>query len=272
VVNEKASQRHRVILEFGVLIQPLRELKRRSGPPNESEYRTAIAQVRGGDPVWRTHVRDFTTFASDLRFEQEFQDISHVPERLWQAINGLLEGTAVPPGDASAVHAKLITILDAAESRFLELLAKVPVPWQPAMFEANTPFTSYLRIREVIATVRSRLHYFDRYLKPAFFDLFLEGVPRSAQVRLVTTATGAKAVESISQLARVEFADYQLIETSPSHFHDRNLRADNQVFSLGPGVDRAGMALTNFGPAEDSAQAHAQLDRIISLGTVIHCS
>lgn len=271
MVNQKASQRHRAILEFGVLIQPFRELKRRSTPPTEADYRLAIAQVHGGDAAWRIHIREFTTFASDVRFEQEFQDISHVPERLRQAIKQLLDGAGVP-GDASAVHAEFATILDAAENRFLESLGKIPVPWQAAMFEANTPFTSYLRIRDAIATVKARFHYFDRYLKPPFFELFLEAVPRSVEVRLVTTAMGIKAVHAISDLVRVEFADYQLIQTDPAHFHDRNLRVDDQVFSLGPGVDQAGMSLTNFGPAENSLQAHAQLDRITTLGTVVHRS
>lgn len=271
MVNEKASQRNRAILEFGVLIQPLRDLRRRSMPPTEADYRLAIAQVRGGDAAWRIHIRDFTTFASDVRFEQEFQDISHVPERLWQAINGLLDGPRLGE-DPSTVQAEFVKTLDAAENRFLALLEKVPVSWQSAMFEANTPFTAYIRIREVTTTVRARFHYFDRYLKPAFFELFLEAVPRSVQVRLVTTATGTKAVHALSELVRVEFADYQLVQTDAAHFHDRNLRVDNQIFSLGPGVDRAGMSLTNFGPAENSVQANAQLDRVMNLGTVVHRS
>jgi hypothetical protein len=217
------------------------------------------------------HIRAFTTFAPDLKFEQEFQDISHVPERLWQAVGRLIDG-ATRVSDEAAAHAEFITMLDGAEKRFLDLLEKVPVPWQPAMFEANTPFTSYLRIREAIAVARRRLHYFDRYLTPTFFDLFLQGVPRFVEVRLVTTAKGTGAVESLSQLARGEFADYHLVEVDPSHFHDRNLRVDDQVFSLGPGVDRAGMYLTNFAPAENSAHANAQLDKVLSLGTVIHRS
>jgi len=147
MVNQKASQRNRAVLEFGVLIQPLRELSRRSDPPTDSDYRLAIAQVRGGDAEWRTHIRTFTTFAPDLKFEQEFQDISHVPERLWQAINATLN-TAAGVKSASDTHAEFRTTLDAAEQRFLDLLDRVPVPWQPAMFAANTPFTSYLRIRD----------------------------------------------------------------------------------------------------------------------------
>jgi hypothetical protein len=140
------------------------------------------------------------------------------------------------------------------------------------MFEANTPFTSYLRIREATAIVRSRLHYFDRYLNPAFFELFLGGIPRDAQVRLITTSRGIKSVDAVSQLARREFPDYQLIEADAGYFHDRNLRVDDHVFSLGPGIDRAGVSLTNFGPAEDSSRAHAELDKLIAIGTVVHRS
>jgi hypothetical protein len=270
VINEKASQRHRVILEFGILIQPLRALKNRPTPPSEADYRLAIAQVRGGDSAWRSQVKAFTTFAKDVEFAKEFQDISHVPERLWGAINGLMERSQ--PADAASVHEQFVKYLDAAESRFISLLERVPVPWQPAMFEANTPFTSYLRVREATAVVRSRLHYFDRYLTPTFFELFVGGIPRHAQLRLITTAKGIKSVEGVSELARREFPDYQLIQADAGHFHDRNLRVDDHVFSLGPGIDRAGISLTNFGPAEDSPRAHAELDKLIAIGTVVHRS
>lgn len=150
MINEKASQRHRVVLECGVLIQPLRALKNRPAPPTQAEYRLAIAQVRGGDPTWRNHVNAFTTFARDVECAQEFQDISHVPERLWGTINGLLESPLLSE-NPSGLHSEFATHLDAAEKRFLTLIQKVPIPWQPAMFDANTPFTSYLRIREVTA-------------------------------------------------------------------------------------------------------------------------
>lgn len=138
------------------------------------------------------------------------------------------------------------------------------------MFEANTPFTSYLRIKESIVSVKHRLHYFDRYLKPDFFTLFLASVGNTVSIRLVTTAGNTRyGVAAVSNLARQQFVDYQLIEVASTDLHDRNLRVDDQIFSLGPGVDRAGMALTNFGPSDSSAQAHNEFDRIIAGGRVV---
>jgi hypothetical protein len=98
-------------------------------------------------------------------------------------------------------------------------------------------------------------------------------------VTLVTTAGhsgpnayGVAAVAPISNLVRQEFNNYRLVEVDRNVIHDRNLRVDDQVFTLGPGVDRAGMALTNFGPADSSSTAHGHFDDIIAKGTVIHSS
>ena len=147
---------------------------------------------------------------------------------------------------------------------FFECLSQVPIDWEPEIFQANTPFTAYLGIKDVFAVVNDRLHYFDRYIKADFFNLFLWTIDRDVSVRLVTTAGSVGSVRAISQLACQEFSDYQLVEVQPSKMHDRNLRIDNQIFTLGPGVDQAGMALTNFGPSDSSAAAHAAFDQIIA--------
>ena len=80
---------------------------------------------------------------------------------------------------------------------------------------------------------------------------------------------GVGAVSPVSILAAQEFTSFQLIQVNPSDLHDRNLRIDDQIFTLGPSVDRAGMALTNFGPTESTDNAHSEFDRIISIGRVI---
>lgn len=95
----------------------------------------------------------------------------------------------------------------------------------------------------------------------------------TVSIRLVTTAGnkqyGVTAVAAVSNLARQQFADYRLIQVAPTDLHDRNLRVDDLIFSLGPGVDRAGMALTNFGPSDSSLGTHNEFDRIIAGGRVV---
>ena len=267
--NEKANQRDRLIYELAILLQPLEELARDAVAPSPAMYRVAMAKVQAGDNSWRKTAQDFTTFAHDVVFNPEFQDISHVPERLRSVLTSQVNDPAVQD-HPDELQRELQRLLSEALAGFRAYIARVPVGWEPVIFEANTPFTSYLRIKECLTVVERRLHYFDRYLKLDFFRLFLESVDTAVSVRLVTTSAGVKAVSAVSNLARQQWSDYQLIEVASSDMHDRNLRVDDQVFSLGTGVDCAGMALTNFGPADSSVEAHAELDLVIARGRVVH--
>ena len=270
--NLKAHQKSRLIYEYGILIQPLEDLVRAQQPRSLNDYRIAIAKVQAGDAAWRQRVREFTTFATDIFFNKEYQDISHVPEVCMRALNGFINDPA-DKSDPNKLKARIEREVENARHKFIEYIDRIPIKWEPVLFNANTPFTSYLRIRESIVSVKERLHYFDRYLKSDFFTLFLDSVGNTVSIRLVTTAGNAQygvaGVGAVSNLARRQFADFQLIEVSPDDLHDRNLRVDDQIFTLGPGVDRAGMALTNFGPSDCSSQAHDKFDRIIANGRIV---
>lgn len=272
MANARASLRNQVIYEFGLLMQPLVALAKAEHPPQPNEYRVAIAKVHAGDSEWRGTVKQFTTLAPDVLMAQEYNDISHVPERCRAGVSGILrDGKSAK--DLSELQRKIAHFVQASEWEFFRSVDSVPLEWQPEVFAANTPFTSYLRIKEVVATARRRLHYFDRYLKPAFFELFLPDVHRHVSVRLVTTPgnrdSGVTGVITVANLAKQEYSDFGLLEVTQAELHDRNLRVDDQIFSLGPGVDRAGVALTNFGPSDSSASAHSTFDQIIAKARVV---
>jgi len=55
-----------------------------------NDYRIAIANVQAGDSAWRQRVKAFTSFAPDMFFSQEYQDISHVPERCRGTLKGIV--------------------------------------------------------------------------------------------------------------------------------------------------------------------------------------
>lgn len=263
--NQKAHQKSQLIREYGILMAPLVELARAEEPPPLMDYRVAIAKVQAGDVGWRRQVKDFTTFAQDVFFNDEYQAISHVPEGCRQRLKKIINDPNLQD-HLDQIKVNGAKEVENADGLFFECIDRIPIEWEPVVFEANTPFTSYLRIKETIVAVKDRLHYFDRYLKPEFFELFLASVDRAVSIRLVTTAIGAREVAAVSNLARQEFADFQLIEVRHEDLHDRNLRVDDLIFSLGPGVDRAGMALTNFGQADSSTEAHTEFDGIIKNG------
>ncbi len=270
--NLKASQKSQLIYEFGILIQPIEDLARAKQLPLQNDYRIAIAKVQAGDRAWRQQVKEFITFTPDIIFNEEYRDISHVPERCWVAIRKLINNPVLQ-NDLSQLKGHVEHEVTNARERFFKYINRIPIEWEPVVFEANTPFTSYLRIKESIVSVKQRLHYFDRYLKPDFFPLFLALVENNVSIRLVTTTGNAQygvtSVAAVSRLAQQQFADYQLVEVAPTDLHDRNLRVDDMIFSLGPGVDRAGIALTNFGPSDSSSEAHKQFDQIIGRGRVV---
>ena len=269
--NLKAAQRQQLIYDFGILVQPFEDLARNSSPPSITDYRIAIAKVQSGDPAWRKQVREFTTLASDILLNQEFQRLSHVPERFWTKLAPALNNP-ISQEHPEKLHAPFQKHVADLRNDFFGCLNQVPVEWEPVIFQANTPFTAYLGIKEVFAVINERVHYFDRYLKSDFFDLFLRTVNRDVSIRLVTTASGVRSVSAISGLACQEFSDYQLVEVEHTKMHDRNLRVDDKIFSLGPGADRAGMALTNFGPSDNSAAVHTAFDQIIADGHIVHQS
>lgn len=273
--NKKANQRDNLIMEFGILMQPLNDLASRFTPPEKREYNIANAKLSGGIDSWSKRVKEFTFFANDIDFVDERRTICKSVDDIKRWMKNLANKRLGLMGLEGLQH-QLKHKLEESKTNFISALDAVPFDWEPEIFEANTPFTSYLRIKETMSIITKRINYFDRYLKEDFFFLFLKYINRDISVRLITTQGntryGIKNVSHISNLARQEFKDYQLIEIQPSIIHDRNLRIDDKIFSLGPGTDRAGMALTNFCPSDDSAKAHKELDDIISSGSIIHQS
>lgn len=94
--NIKPDQKLKVVYELGILLQPLKELIGRTAPLTIDDYRIACAKVQSGDPLWRRTVDEFTTFSRDLKFSAEYNEISHIPERLWASIKAIINGQSGP--------------------------------------------------------------------------------------------------------------------------------------------------------------------------------
>lgn len=271
MANEKARQKDRVLLELGLLLQPIQECIQTDPAKDPKEYRIAIARTHVGDNTWRQLVAEFATFSGDVVFKKELYEITHVPERLIGELGNLISNPRVSD-DLEKLKIKSNEAYERLLNYLFSQINNIPIDWEPELFPANTPFTAYLRIREVVRASSTRIHYFDRYLRPEFFRLYLSEVPRSIEVRIVTTAGdssyGIRGVGDISNLVRQEFSNYKLIEVEPRMMHDRNLRIDDNIFSLGPGIDRAGIAATNFGPSDSTDVGHSAIDAIINSGSV----
>jgi len=229
MANEKAREKTELAVAYGILMQPLEEVVTQASEPSKSDYRIAIAKVKGGDRKWRGLVSAFARFTDDISFDSEGSDISHVPEVCRREIMRVINGNNT---DESKLQKIVKVRVNNARTRFFDLIECIPVNWQPTVFEANTPFTAYLCLVDAIRFTKTRLDYFDRYLKVDFFELFLSKIDSSTEVRLITTAGnnqyGVGAVTTLANLAKNQFANFQLIQVSPADMHDRNLRVDDQ--------------------------------------------
>jgi hypothetical protein len=266
--NGKVQERYQLTLKLGILIQPFDDLVKREIPPNVSEYRIAMAKFTSGMQDWFVAVQAFATFAPDIVMHSERDKIINSVHRFRNRVNELIDES----NELATLHKSYRNYFDEMMNNINKNLDAIPAVWEPEIFAANTPFTAYMRIKEAISSAKQRVHYFDRYLKVEFYELFLKSLDRNIEIKLITTEGksnyGVKGVSSVSNLVRQEFHHYELVEVNPSDMHDRNLRVDDLVFTLGPGTDRAGIALTNFGPTDNSAQAHEQLDQIVKSGTI----
>jgi hypothetical protein len=204
-----------------------------------------------------------------VTFGHELDDIAREPWNLFSTLAGLARDAQTPP---AAKQAYLRDELKKCEQRTIAAIDLVPITLAPLLLAQQTPFSTFLRIRDAVLTARFRLHYFDRYIDADFFPLYIRGLDRSVQIRLVTTPGdsnyGVQNVLAVSKLAAQEFSDFALLECTPGDMHDRNLRIDDKIFFLGPSLSAAGKYPTNFSPADSTPNAHLILDSILSKAKV----
>lgn len=267
--QDKAAEQSTLILQFGMLLRPVKELADKSPPPNSTEYRVATATFAQDFARWRAEAGQFVVVGG-VTFGHELNDILSGPKRLFSEIARLAKAS---PVDDNANQAELRISLEQCQKETLDAINQVPIAWEPQLLEASTPFSTYLKIHDAMGTAIRRIHYFDRYLDVDFFHLFLRDKDRSLEIRLVTTLgdanSGVVNVAAVSKRAAKEFTDYQLVQSQSSDMHDRNLRIDDNIFHLGPSVKDAGQQPTNFTPADNSASAHAILDDLITNGAIV---
>lgn len=274
---DKPEQKHRLLMEFGIVIAPLDELAQRATPPTLEEYRFALGKFNVALGRWIENFRTFSQFG-----EVSYISYGELSDALEINIDGYIRHSAYPnPIELPVLQDKLKSSLQGLTARCIEMINLVPVNWPPILYDAKTPFTVYMRIQDAIAGARQRIDYFDRYLTEDFFHLYLRHLDRSLAVRLITThgpgkdkhrPFGVEGVKPISDLVRQEFTDYKLVEVTPQAMHGRQLRVDDQIFALDVGTSDAGRYPTHFSRGDSSITAHQILDNIIKSGSIIHTS
>lgn len=266
MTQDKLAERTTLVLHLGYLLAPFRDLANAQAPPTLSAYRVAAARYVEDQPRWRARAAEFANVAGVV-FQHELYEIE-APVRALRT--GFTDFCRRNPDDASR-QTHLREWVERIERDTLAAIDSVPIDLGARLFEERSPFSVCMSISDAMLRAKRCVHYFDRYLRPDFFPLYLRPLSRSLSIRLITTAGrpndyGVVMVEPLARLAAQEFADLQLLQCEVAHLHDRNLRVDDQVFYLGPSIDDAGRHPTNFGPSDSTAAGHAVIDSIMSRG------
>jgi hypothetical protein len=270
---DKAEQKHRLVTYFGMIIGPLKKLAERESQPSLVEFNQAMVVMNEEiSEGWSHFARVYATV--DGRGFGKLQD--NLMNLFTDGLDGFAHDVGKMRKDPRDLQQDLAEILAEIEITFYKLISVIRVDWPLTLSEGDKPFAFHMHLLDAVSGARARLHYFDNYLKPTFYDLYLRNLDRKLEICLVTTAGdqkyGVQAVTTVSNLFKQEFTNYRLIQVPKKTIHDRNLRIDDQVFTLGIGATDAGRQPTHFGLVVNTVAANQTLDDIIAKGTVIHQS
>ncbi|MBW9264918.1 MAG: hypothetical protein K1563_12785 [Candidatus Thiodiazotropha sp. (ex. Lucinisca nassula)] len=180
-----------------------------------------------------------------------------------------------------AVHTQRIEDLQSPlqvnRDRIIEQVLSIPVPIDSTIYEARTPFSTYCLVKDLCSTSRQQLVLLDRYFDQTVFHRFFTDTPSATQVTLVTLPSSQ--IRSKNDRKRhSEFIDvsrlfaqergpqgYRLIENG--NFHDRWLRCDDKLFTLGGSIkdlDRGPFTISRLDSIDQNKQ---QFNDAISQGT-----
>lgn len=265
---DKLRERTQVSIEFGILIQPYQVLADASPPPPLVDYRLARAQVEFGKVAWFKRVHQLCQY-DEVPLAIENSEICESVNHLNRKINEIVTRDE----NASKSQTRLRTLLSSAKTEFESCIANVPLNIPSTLSQANTPFTTHLRLADLFRIARIQITYFDRYLHPDFFTLYLRDLPRSLQVCLVTTASrndfGVVNVLPFARLAAREFTGFRLVQVTPEDLHDRHLLLDDSHYTLGTSIKDAGRYPTTIACADPSDAAKQTLYAIIVSGSEV---
>jgi hypothetical protein len=178
----------------------------------------------------RNQCLDFTRPSPGVDYAAEFHDIQEPLAHLQRLSRSMVDP---PPSMAFDV----MTL----RRRLQDAILAVPTETDGAVYEAGTPFTTHLRIRELCSTARRHLLFVDRYLDASIFHRYLDSGAPGRQLVILTWPearhTGRYLVRfreflDVSRLYAAEFPGHYRLLVNDA-IHDRYVWADDALFHIG---------------------------------------
>lgn len=233
----RKEQQQDLIYKLGLWLRPVTDVVESPDTYSVEERANIRARAYRDGQAFHNAVHAFCHDEPGHAYVVEF----NVIQREIRNLNGSINNSLVdaPEGLGSGIEHLLPQIMAG--------IAAVPVSSESSMFEAQTPFTTYRRVKALCETTGSVLIYTDRYLDMTVFHRYLAAVPEQTEITLVTWPRSRHHEKQTYD----EFIDVSRMfaqERGPAKYrlfveetlHDRWLRCDDQLFHLGGSIKDAG--------------------------------
>lgn len=264
-MNRKRQQGD-IIFAFGQFIGPVLKIAENPAAFDDDEKARIFARFFHDATAFNNLLSHFCLEGEPgHRYQIQFQ-------RVQQQLN-LILATGRKHDDPS-----MLAVAEEVHGHVLESLLSIPIPLDSSIHEARTPFSTYCFVRDLCATAKAQVTWLDRYFDHTLFHRFLAGIPPSVQTVLVTLpasaargAADARRVAEFMDLSKMFAAErgpaaYRLLANS--NFHDRWLRCDGALFTLGGSIKDLSRPFT-IGRLDSTPDNHKQFDDAIVSATEV---
>lgn len=257
----KTHNLNQLLMQFGILIGPLRMLL------DDPDYKRRMHHV---ESQFNSDLQEFDGRAHAFAVEGEFGSST-----LWQSTrNTLYAITAVFKClNQNRPIAKCKSVLEESVNTALKSLGEFPCEAPTVILPTHSPFTSFLMLSQYFRTAQSRLDLFDPYLDKDHFILYLEDVPKTCQITVITDhprmtkkTQDRDRIVAISDLLFRERPNTYRLLVAPS-IHDRYLRYDNNILHLGGSINHAARNDPYTISRLETQKSHIDLDNLIAAST-----
>jgi len=228
--RHRNDEKEDLLFRLARLFGPVQDLVARGRDATTDERMRALARYSAEYDTLITDFRTFSTSEPGHNYLAQYQQFHN-------AVYGFAQSVATNPD-------QIEKFLDDAVAKAKDALKTIPVSGDSEIFETNTPFTTYGRLKTLCNLARSQITFVDRFLDQSVFYRYLRDIDSTVVVTLVGPRRAfTNEFLDVSHLFAREHgpAKYRLVSVPYNNIHDRWLYVDSHLYHLGNSSAHAAM-------------------------------
>lgn len=228
--KNRHEEKEDLLYRLGRLFGPVQDLVARGHDATTDERTRVLARFSA---QYKDLIDDFRTFSKS--------EPGHNYLAQYQQFNIAVAGFA---NQAANDPDGIDGFLNDAVAKAKDVLRSIPIPADSVIFETNTPFTTYAKLKTLCNLARSHITFVDRFLNQSIFYRYLRDIDDSVVVTLIGPRRAmTNDFLDVSRLYAQEHGPtmYRLISVPYHDIHDRWLHADDHLYHLGNSTAHAAM-------------------------------